>query len=203
MIKIKQAVIVEGKYDKIKLSGIIDAPIIQTDGFGIFKDKELQRLIRTLAERQGIVVLTDSDSAGFKIRSFIGSTADKSKIINAYIPDIFGKERRKTEPSKEGKLGVEGVSEQIIMQALANAGVLCEHSEEPERPITKLDLYELGFTGGENSAQKRAALLKYYNLPSRLTTNSLVKVLNCITSYEAFAENAEKISATGERQCSE
>lgn len=186
MIKIRQAVVVEGKYDKIKLSGIIDAPIIQTDGFGIFKDKELQKMIRTLAERQGIIVLTDSDSAGFKIRSFIGSTVDNGKIINAYIPDIFGKERRKTEPSKEGKLGVEGVSEQVIMQALANAGVLCERTEEPERPITKLDLYELGFTGSENSSEKRAALLKYYDLPSRLTANSLVKVLNCITSYDEF-----------------
>lgn len=186
MIKIRQAVVVEGKYDKIKLSGIIDAPIIQTDGFGIFKDKELQKMIRTLAERQGIIVLTDSDSAGFKIRSFIGSTVDNGKIINAYIPDIFGKERRKTEPSKEGKLGVEGVSEQVIMQALANAGVLCERTEEPERPITKLDLYELGFIGGENSSEKRAALLKYYDLPSRLTANSLVKVLNCITSYDEF-----------------
>lgn len=186
MVKIKQAVIVEGKYDKIKLSGIIDAPIIQTDGFGIFRDKELQKMIRTLAQRQGIVVLTDSDSAGFKIRSFIGSTVGTDKIINAYIPDIFGKERRKTEPSKEGKLGVEGVSEQVIMQALANAGVLCEHTEEPKRPITKLDLYEHGFTGGENSTQKREALLKYYDLPSRLTTNSLVKVLNCITSYDDF-----------------
>ena len=174
------------QYDKIKLSGIIAAPIIQPDGFGIFKDKELQKMIRTLAERQGIIVLTDSDSAGFKIRSFIGSTVDNGKIINAYIPDIFGKERRKTEPSKEGKLGVEGVSEQVIMQALANAGVLCERTDEPERPITKLDLYELGFTGGENSSEKRAALLKYYDLPSRLTTNSLVKVLNCITSYDEF-----------------
>ena len=187
MIKIRQAVVVEGKYDKIKLSGIIDAPIIQTDGFGIFKDKELQKMIRTLAEKQGIIVLTDSDSAGFKMRSFIGSTVDNGKIINAYIPDIFGKERRKTEPSKEGKLGVEGVAEQVIMQALANAGVLCERTEEPERPITKIDLYELGCTGGEISSEKRAALLKYYDLPSRLTANSLVKVLNCITSYDEFA----------------
>ena len=193
MIKINQAVIVEGKYDKIKLSGIIDAPIIQTDGFGIFKDKELQRLIRMLAEKRGLLVLTDSDSAGFKIRSFIGSTVDKKYIKNAYIPDIFGKERRKTEPSKEGKLGVEGVSEDVIMQALANAGVLCESSQEPERPITKLDLYELGLTGGENSSEKRARLLERYALPSRLTTNSLVTVLNCITTYEIFVKDVEEI----------
>ncbi len=193
MIKIKQAVIVEGKYDKIKLSGIIDAPIIQTDGFGIFKDKELQLLIRKLAEKRGILVLTDSDSAGFKIRSFIGSTVNQKDIIHAYIPDIFGKESRKTEPSKEGKIGVEGVSEQIIMQALANAGVLCESAPEPVRPITKLDLYELGFTGGADSSKKRAALLRYYSFPERLSANSLVKVLNCITSYERFLEDIKEI----------
>ena len=193
MIKIKQAVIVEGKYDKIKLSGIIDAPIIQTDGFGIFKDKELQLMIRKLAEKRGILVLTDSDSAGFKIRSFIGSTVNQKDIIHAYIPDIFGKESRKTEPSKEGKIGVEGVSEQVIMQALANAGVLCESASEPERPITKLDLYELGFTGGPDSSKKRAALLRYYSFPERLSSNSLVKVLNCITTYEQFLNEVKEI----------
>lgn len=193
MIKIKQAIIVEGKYDKIKLSGIIDAPIIQTDGFGIFKDKELQCLIRNLAEKRGILVLTDSDSAGFKIRSFIGSTVDPKNIVHAYIPDIFGKESRKTEPSKEGKLGVEGVSEEIIMKALANAGVLCETAEEPERPITKLDLYELGFTGGQDSAKRRAALLKYYSFPARLSANALVKVLNSITTYDRFIEDVKEI----------
>ncbi len=193
MIKIKQAVIVEGKYDKIKLSGIIDAPIIQTDGFGIFKDKELQLMIRKLAEKRGILVLTDSDSAGFKIRSFIGSTVEQKNIIHAYIPDIFGKESRKTEPSKEGKIGVEGVSEEIIMRALENAGVLCETAQEPARPITKLDLYELGFTGGADSSKKRAALLRYYSFPERLSANSLVKVLNSITTYERFLEDVSEI----------
>ncbi len=193
MIKIRQAVIVEGKYDKIKLSGIIDAPIIQTDGFGIFKDKELQKLIKILAEKRGILVLTDSDSAGFKIRSFIGSTVNQKDIYHAYIPDIFGKERRKTEPSKEGKIGVEGVSEEVIMQALANAGVLYESTAEPEHPITKIHLYEHGFTGGADSAKKRAALLKYYRLPERLSANSLVKVLNCITTYERFLEDIVEI----------
>ncbi len=202
MIKIKQAVIVEGKYDKIKLSGIIDAPIIQTDGFGIFRDKELQQLIRMLAEKRGILVLTDSDSAGFKIRSFIGSTVDPKTIKHAYIPDIFGKEKRKTEPSKEGKLGVEGVSQEIIMQALANAGVLYEDSTEPERPITKTDLYNAGLTGGENSSEKRAALLRYYALPSRLSANSLVKVLNCITTYERFIQDLTEIEREW-KKCSE
>ena len=202
MLKIKQAVIVEGKYDKIKLSGIIDAPIIQTDGFGIFKDKELQQLIRMLAEKRGILVLTDSDSAGFKIRSFIGSTVDPKTIKHAYIPDIFGKEKRKTEPSKEGKIGVEGVSQEVIMQALANAGVLYEDSAEPERPITKTDLYNAGLTGGENSSEKRAALLRYYALPSRLSANSLVKVLNCITTYERFLQDLTEIEREW-KKCSE
>lgn len=193
MIKIKQAVIVEGKYDKIKLSSIIDAPIIQTDGFGIFKDKELQRLIRILAEKDGILVLTDSDSAGFKIRSFIGSTVDNKYIKHAYIPDIFGKEKRKDEPSKEGKLGVEGMPESVIIEALEKAGVLCEEVDEPERPITKQDLYELGFSGKPDSAEKRGALLRYYNLPSRLSANSLVKVLNCITTYDRFVDEINNI----------
>ncbi len=196
MIKINQAVIVEGKYDKIKLSSIIDAPIIQTDGFGIFKNKELQKMIKTVAERTGILILTDSDSAGFQIRSFIGSTVDSKYIKHAYIPDIFGKEKRKTEPSKEGKLGVEGVSEAVIIEALDKAGVLCETVNEPKRPITKLDLYEYGFTGTENSTERRKVLLDFYGLPSRLQTNSLVKVLNCMTTYENFISDIKKI--TGE-----
>lgn len=198
MIKLKQAVIVEGKYDKIKLSRIIDAPIIQTDGFGIFKDKELQSLIRILAKTNGIVVLTDSDSAGFKIRSFIGSTVAQQDIIHAYIPDIFGKERRKTEPSKEGKLGVEGVPEKVIMQALENAGVFCEEKPGDKRMITKLDLYEYGFAGRADSAVKRRELLKYYSLPSRLSANALVKVLNCITNYDDFVRAAKAFSARNE-----
>ncbi|MBR0112587.1 MAG: DUF4093 domain-containing protein [Clostridia bacterium] len=193
MIKIKQTVIVEGKYDKIKLSNIIDAPIIQTDGFGIFKDKELQRLIRKLAEKDGILVLTDSDSAGFKIRSFIGSTVDNKFITHAYIPDIFGKEKRKDEPSKEGKLGVEGVPEQVIIEALEKAGVLCEKVETPERPITKQDMYDLGFSGKKESALLRSKLLAYFGLPSRLSTNALIKVLNCITDYDSLVQAAGEI----------
>lgn len=192
MIKLKQAVIVEGKYDKIKLSQIIDAPIICTDGFGVFKDKQLQKMIKTLAEKNGILILTDSDSAGFTIRNFIGSTVPQEQIINAYIPDILGKERRKEVPSKEGKLGVEGVPETVIIESLKRAGVLYQTLEEPSRPITKNDLYELGFSGKTDSAQKRKKLLKYYSLPERLTTNSLVKVLNSITTYDSFVEDIIK-----------
>lgn len=199
MIKIKQAIIVEGKYDKIKLSGIIDSPIIQTDGFGIFKNKELQKMIKTVAEKTGILILTDSDSAGFQIRSFIGSTVDSQYIRHAYIPDIFGKEKRKTEPSKEGKLGVEGVPEKIIIEALEKAGVLCERVEEPARPITKTDLYEDGFSGGENSSFLRSELLKYFGLPSRLSANSLVKVLNCMTTYDEYLAAIGRIKGEKEK----
>ena len=148
MIKLEQAVIVEGRYDKIKLSSIIDGLIIETDGFGIFKDKEKQRLIRRLAEEKGIIIMTDSDSAGFKIRSFLGGSIPADRITHVYIPDIFGKEKRKTEPSKEGKLGVEGVPKKIILEALGKAGVTCsEIKTGSNREITNVDLYELGLSG--------------------------------------------------------
>ena len=188
MIKIRQAVVVEGKYDKIKLSGIIDAPIIQTDGFGIFKDKELQKMIRTLAERQGIIVLTDSDSAGFKIRSFIGSTVDNGKIINAYIPDIFGKERRKTAPGKEGLLGVEGMRPEILLQALRNAGADFEDAQAaPARePVTTQDFFTLGLSGRPDSAAKRAALLQALSLPAHMSANALLQAVNVPFSREEF-----------------
>ncbi|MBQ4338183.1 MAG: DUF4093 domain-containing protein [Clostridia bacterium] len=198
MIKINQAVIVEGKYDKIKLSRFIDAPIITTDGFAIFKDKERQQLLRTLAKSRGLVVLTDSDSAGFIIRSFIGNAVDKKYIINAYIPDIYGKEKRKTEPSKEGMLGVEGMTEQVITKALTDAGVFCEQSSVKQREITKLDLFEAGFSGCADSAARRSRLLEYFGLPRRLSSNGLVEVLNCITTKEGFLKAAEEINGRGE-----
>lgn len=200
MIKLKQAVIVEGKYDKIKLSNIVDAPIICTDGFGIFKDKELRNLIKSLAERNGIVVLTDSDSAGFKIRNFIGQFVDRQYITNAYIPDIFGREKRKTEASKEGKLGVEGVPESVIINALERTGILFEKSDAPSRKITKADFFELGLSGGKNSAEYRRKLLKSYNLPERLSANSLIDILNSITTYDEFIRFVGK---EGDNKCSE
>ena len=198
MIKIKQAVIVEGKYDKIKLSGIIDAPIIQTDGFGIFKDKELQYLIRTLAKKRGILVLTDSDSAGFKIRSFIRGIVPSEQIKHAYIPDIFGKEKRKTEPSKEGKLGVEGVKVQVIVDALEKAGVFCEEAEKAQRrEITKLDLFEDGLSGKPDSDALRKKLLKHLDLPERLTSNALVQILNTFLTFEEYKTAIEEIKNNG------
>ena len=193
MIKTNRAVIVEGKYDKIKLMSVLDAVIIETDGFGIFNDKEKQRLIQRLAATKGLLILTDSDSAGFKIRAFIGGIVLKEQIVNAYIPDIFGKEKRKTEPSKEGKLGVEGVSPEIIMQALERAGVFCEKTDSTERKlITKLDLYEDGFSGREDSAAKRKAFLKQLDLPERMSSNSLVQILNTFLTYDEYKTETEK-----------
>lgn len=194
MIKIDKVVIVEGKYDKIKLSSILDAVIIETDGFGIFNDKEKQKLIRRLAQTKGILILTDSDSAGFTIRSFIRGIVPSEQITHAYIPDIFGKEKRKAEPSKEGKLGVEGVSTQIIIEALEKAGVLCETTQETQkRQITKLDLYEDGLTGRENSEQLRGKLLKYLQLPARLTTNAMLQLLNTFLTYDDYKNAIEEI----------
>lgn len=200
MIKLEQTVIVEGRYDKIKLSSLIDGLIIETDGFGIFKDKEKQRLIRRLAEEKGIIIMTDSDSAGFKIRSFLGGSIPNDRIIHVYIPDIFGKEKRKTEPSKEGKLGVEGVPSKIILEALEKAGVTCfETKDRSKREITNVDLYEMGLSGGENSRAKRELLLRYLGLPSRLSTSAFVKVLNNFTTYDEFIEKSSECFSQEEK----
>lgn len=194
MIKVKEAVIVEGKYDKIKLSSIIDGLIIETGGFRIFKDREQMQLIRKLADTRGILVLTDSDSAGFLIRNYLTGSIPAEKIKHAYIPDIFGKEKRKEKPSGEGKLGVEGVPVQTILEALKRAGVTCESAGEPDgRKITKTDLYLAGLSGGDNSAEKRRLLLQELNLPEHLTVNSLVGVLNSIMGYENFQNLLDKL----------
>ena len=199
MIKIDRVVIVEGRYDKIKLNSILDAVIIETEGFGIFNNKEKQKLIRKLARTKGLLILTDSDSAGFKIRSFIKGIVPEEQIKHAYIPDIAGKEKRKTEPSKEGKLGVEGVDVRIIVDALERAGVLCE--EVPvtkKREITKLDLYEDGFSGRQNSDALRKKLLKHLDLPERLTSNALVQILNTFLTYEEYKKAVEEIKNNGQ-----
>ncbi len=192
MIKIKQAVIVEGKYDKIRLESLIDATIIQTDGFAIFKDKEKQQLIRRLAERNGILILTDSDSAGFKIRSFLGGSLLKENVVHAYIPDVLGKERRKDTPSKEGKIGVEGMRTQALVQSLAKAGVLYEESEEPKKKVEMIDLYEDGLSGGENSQAKKASLLKKLDLPERLSTSSFLQLINTFMTYDEYKSAVEE-----------
>lgn len=195
MIKLDRPVIVEGKYDIIKLSNIIDTLIIKTDGFGIFKDKQKQNLLRRLADEKGIIVLTDSDSAGFLIRKFIRGSIPEDKVTHVYIPDLYGKEKRKTAASKEGKLGVEGVSEEILIEAFRKAGVtFSETKQEKRRLITNLDLYEKGLTGKQDSKEKRRALLKSLALPERMSTSSLIKILNTFVTYEEFEEKLREIN---------
>lgn len=190
MISIKEAVIVEGRYDKIKLSEVIDTPVIETGGFRIFKDKEKQNLIRKIAEERGILILTDSDSAGFVIRNFLKGNVPEGKIKHAYIPQLKGKEKRKSEVSKEGLLGVEGVSAEIIADAVRKSGatILGENNEIKMSCITKQDLYELGLTGKENSAVLREKLLKKLGLPTYLSTNAMLSALNCLYSLEELKE---------------
>ncbi len=187
MIKINEAVIVEGKYDKIKLSGILDTVIIETDGFAIFKDKEKQQLIRFLSEKRGIIIMTDSDSAGFKIRSFINGITKSENIKNVYIPDVYGKEKRKTEMSKEGKLGVEGISTELIMSALQKAGVFCSENEKQEgREITRTDFFEDGISGRDNSSELRKNLAKSLGLPERISASALLKIINSYMTYDEY-----------------
>lgn len=194
MIKIKEAVIVEGKYDKIKLSAIIDTVIIETDGFAVFKDKEKQKLIRFLAEKRGIIIMTDSDSAGFKIRNFINGITKSENIKNVYIPDVYGKEKRKTEASKEGKLGVEGMKPEIIMSALQKAGILCDENEKTERSIiTHTDFFEDGISGGENSSEIRKALAKQLDLPERISSSALLKIINAYMTYDEYKDAVETV----------
>lgn len=195
MIKVKQAVIVEGKYDKIKLSSIIDGLIITTDGFGLFKNKEKLALIRELAQKQGVIILTDSDSAGFKIRSYIKGCTKNGKITNIYIPDIFGKEKRKNLPSKEGKLGVEGIPASILIEAFEKAGVtVCNEEQQIEKreKITRIMLYDDGFIGRGGSEEKRKKMLKKLSLPEMLSTNALLEVLNSMYTVEEYREAAKE-----------
>lgn len=187
MIKVDQVVIVEGRYDKIKLSSVIDGVIIETEGFGIFKNKEKQKLIRRLAAEKGIVILTDSDSAGFVIRSFITSIVPAEYITNVYIPDIYGKEKRKEQPSKEGKLGVEGVSVEVIADAFKRAGIGVAASENKEKKtITLNDFYDDGLTGAADSKSKRKKLLCYLDLPERMSTKAMLDIFNLFMTYDEY-----------------
>lgn len=196
MIKVNEAIIVEGKYDKIKLSSIVDGLIIETNGFRIFKDKEKINLLRNLAKKRGILIFTDSDSAGFLIRNYISSIIPKENIKHAYIPDIYGKEKRKYNYSKEGKLGVEGIPKKIIEKSLKDAGVIFKETElvkKNKREITKIDLYDYGLSGRDNSSELRKVFLKQLNLPEHLSVNSLIKVLNCSLTYEEFEIEVKKL----------
>lgn len=186
MIKIDEAIIVEGKYDKIKLSSIIDAVIIVTNGFGIFKDSEKLELIRYYAEKTGIIILTDSDSAGRKIRGYIKGTVKKGSIKNVHIPDIFGKEKRKRTASAEGKLGVEGIDVHILLTAFEKAGITSSERTLPP-DITKFTLYELGLSGRNNSSFLRKELQKSLGLPSLLSSGALLEVLNTMMTADELA----------------
>lgn len=195
MIKTEKIIVVEGRYDKIKLSSIVDAVIIETEGFGIFKDKEKQRMIRRLAQTKGIVILTDSDSAGFMIRSFISSFVPKAYITNVYIPDVFGKEKRKNIASKEGKLGVEGISAEILIDALKKAGVgVSECKKTEKRTVTLNDFYEDGLTGSADSKTKRKEILKRLDLPERMSTKALLEIINIFLTYDEYKEIIGEVS---------
>lgn len=192
MIHLSQAVIVEGKYDKIKLESVVDALIITTEGFSIFKDNEKKELIKALAKSVGIIILTDSDSAGFKIRNYIKNFVKDGKIYNVYVPDIFGKEKRKASPSKEGKLGVEGISPEIISDAIKAVGIEAQEAERTEI-ITRITLFDDGFIGQANSEQKRRKLLHELKLPEAMSVNSLLEVINRLFTVSEYKAVVKKI----------
>ena len=181
MVKIREAILVEGRYDKNTLSQIVDATILETAGFGIFKDKKQLALLRQVAEKRGLIVFTDSDGAGFVIRNHIKSVIPGKYLKHAYIPDICGKERRKAAPGKEGKLGVEGMTREVILEALRKAGATFDgESASASGGITKQDLMELGLSGGADASAKRLALLKKLNLPEHMSANAMLQALNLL-----------------------
>ena len=185
MVKIREAIVVEGRYDKNTLSQIVDAPILETSGFGIFKDKQQLALLRRVAESRGLIVFTDSDGAGFVIRNHLKSVIPAKYLKHAYIPDIYGKEKRKSSPGKEGKLGVEGMRPEIILEALRKAGATIEgEAAASHHQITKQDLMELGLSGGKNSGTKRLKLLKKLDLPQHMSANAMLQSLNLLYSLD-------------------
>lgn len=197
MKKLKEVLVVEGRYDKNTLSQVVDATIIPVNGFSVFHDKELLSLLRRLAQERGIIVMTDSDGAGFVIRNHLRSVLPKEQIKHAYIPDIHGKERRKRIAGKEGKLGVEGMKPAVLLEALERAGAVFEGDEQEgcgrREAITKADLFSLGFSGGADAAQRRAVLLKHLALPERMTTNAMLETLNILYDRRQFMELAAGI----------
>ena len=196
MRKVREVIVVEGRYDKNALSQVVDATIITLGGFAVFNDREKLSFLRRLAEERGLIVLTDSDGAGFVIRNYLKGALPKDQVKQAYIPDIHGKERRKRAPGKEGKLGVEGMRPAVLLEALRRAGATFEDEGPVEErrgdPITKADLYALGLTGGQDSQSRRRALLKQLGLPERITTNALLEALNILCTREEFLSALEE-----------
>ena len=189
MVKIREAILVEGRYDKNTLSQIVDAPILETNGFGIFKDRQQMSLLRRIAEARGLIVFTDSDGAGFVIRNHVKSAIPGKYLKHAYIPDIAGKEKRKTAPGKEGKLGVEGMRPEIILAALRRSGATIEgETAAVSAPITKQDLMDLGLSGGQDSSAKRLLVLKKLSLPEHMSANAMLQALNLLYTLEELKE---------------
>ena len=186
MIRLQQAIVVEGRYDKNTLSQLVDAPIFETRGFGIMKDKELLAFLRQIAEKRGLIILTDSDGAGFVIRNFLKGALPKDKVFHAYIPDIYGKERRKVHGGKEGKLGVEGMPPEILLNALRTAGIEAHEGGTVQEKITKTDLFLSGLSGGDDSKARRRALQKELKLPEHLSSNAFLEALNLLLTREEF-----------------
>ena len=185
MVKIREAIVVEGRYDKNTLSQIVDAPIFETSGFGIMKDKKMLSLLRRVAATRGLIVFTDSDGAGFVIRNYLKGAIPATQLKHAYIPDIPGKERRKTTPGKEGKLGVEGMTPDVILESLRRAGATMEQGEASAAGgITKQDLMELGLSGCADSSFQRKALLKHLQLPEHMSSNAMLQALNLLLTKE-------------------
>ncbi|MBR3753412.1 MAG: DUF4093 domain-containing protein [Ruminiclostridium sp.] len=196
MIKIKEAIVVEGRYDKNTLSQLVDTVILETNGFGIFKDKEQLALLRKIAQKRGLIVLTDSDGAGFVIRNHLKGALPQDQVKHAYVPDLFGKEKRKRKAGKEGKLGVEGMRPEVLEKALRQAGATVLDGEAQAHsgpPLTKADLFAAGLSGGEGSKEKRQALLKKLDLPEHLTPNAMLPVLSALFDRESLLEEMRNL----------
>lgn len=196
MKKIREVIVVEGRYDKNTLSQVVDATVVTLGGFAVFNDREKLAFLRRLAEERGLIVLTDSDGAGFVIRNYLKGALPREKVKQAYIPDIHGKERRKRHGGKEGKLGVEGMRPEVLLEALRRCGATFEdetgETPAPKEPITKADLFELGLTGGADSAAKRQALLKRLGLPEHLTANGMLEALNLLYGKEQLEDRMKE-----------
>ncbi len=194
MVKIREAIVVEGKYDKNTLSQIVDATIIETSGFGIMNDRQQMSLLRKIAKKYGLIVFTDSDGAGFVIRNRIKSAIEPQYLKHAYIPEVYGKERRKTTPGKEGKIGVEGMSKDVLIASLRRAGAtFCDENENISTGITKQDMVELGLSGCKDSHSKRNVLLKYLDFPTQMSANAMLQALNLLYTKEELTELIHKI----------
>lgn len=187
MLKLRQAIVVEGKYDQIALSNLVDAPVFTTNGFGVMRDRELLRFLRRVAQTRGLVILTDSDGAGFVIRNYLTGALPKEGVYHAYIPEVAGKERRKRAAGKEGLLGVEGMRPEQLLTALRHAGLPDgDEAASPREPITKADLCLCGLSGGQGAEQARKALLRKLELPGKMSANALLRALNILYERDEF-----------------